>query len=180
MRSVDSKKEPQFTKKQNQSLSDPVSSVSIKLSYFMKALFLANIAVTFLLTGLIWLVQLVNYPSFAYWGERINEAHQFHSTRISIIVVPLMLIELGTSLVLVAMATQFRWAHIAGLVCVLLVWVVTFVWIVPIHNNLPTSDNLTEVVQQLVNLNLVRTILWTTKATIGFYMLYSVINDRGM
>jgi len=180
MRSVDSKKESQFTKKQNQSRSVTVCSESIRQSNFMKALFLANIASTFMLTGIIWLVQLVHYPSFAYWGERVRDAHQFHSARISLIVVPLMLIELGTSLYLVTQASPFRWAHGVGLVCVVMVWVLTFAWIVPIHNVLPASGNLEMLVQKLVNLNLIRTIMWTIKAAIGFYILFSVINYRDL
>ena len=67
----------------------------------MDLLFFLNVISAFLLTGVIWTIQIVHYPSFHYIDKlSFTNFHHFHERRISIIVMPLMLIELTTSTVL--------------------------------------------------------------------------------
>ena len=67
----------------------------------MDFLFFLNVISAFLLTGVIWTIQLVHYPSFHFIDKlSFTNFHNFHERRISIIVMPLMLIELITSIAL--------------------------------------------------------------------------------
>lgn len=134
--------------------------------------FLVNSACSLFLCGLIWLVQLVHYPSFHFADEaRFKEFHTFHSQRISIIVIPVMIIELITSGVL-------WWNYPAsnlysiGFYLVILIWASTAIFSVPTHNKLQDGKN-TTVINSLVNTNWIRTILWTLKALLVIYLLFS-------
>ena len=43
-----------------------------------------NLAITYVLVGLIWTIQLVHYPAFTYVeNQRFTEFEQFHAKRIS-------------------------------------------------------------------------------------------------
>lgn len=122
-----------------------------------------NELVNWALFGLIWIVQLVHYPSFRYVSsDRFVAFHQHHTRSISLIVLPLMLIELGLGMVLV---WQSDWGgrYIMALVLVGLIWASTFLIQVPDHNALGEGkDDL--LIDRLVKTNWIRTILWTAKA----------------
>ncbi len=122
-----------------------------------------NVAVNWTLVGLIWVIQLVHYPTFAYVdNSNFLQFHAHHSKSISIIVMPLMLIELALA---TYFAYQNQWNFIAltPLLFVLLIWASTFFIQVPIHQKLGQGKNLV-LIQKLVNTNWIRTIFWTIKA----------------
>jgi hypothetical protein len=122
-----------------------------------------NVAVSWTLVGLIWVIQLVHYPTFAYVdNSNFLQFHAHHSKSISIIVMPLMLIELALA---TYFAYQNQWNFIAltPLLFVLLIWASTFFIQVPIHQKLGQGKNLV-LIQKLVNTNWIRTIFWTIKA----------------
>lgn len=138
---------------------------------------LTNAASTLALTGLIWTVQLVHYPAFHYVSPDDFKAFEaFHRRAISFVVIPLMLAELGTSLVLL----QWRPAPIPvvavilGCLATLLLWVVTFTVQVPLHNRLMNAKN--EIaIQRLVTGNWLRTFLWSLRASLVLWMLFAVL-----
>jgi hypothetical protein len=122
-----------------------------------------NVAVNWTLVGLIWVIQLVHYPTFAYVdNSNFLQFHAHHSKSISIIVMPLMLIELALA---TYFAYQNQWNFIAltPLLFVLLIWASTFFIQVPIHQKLGQGKNLV-LIQKLVNTNWIRTVFWTIKA----------------
>lgn len=122
-----------------------------------------NQAISWGLLVLIWVVQLVHYPSFAYIDERQFEAfHQHHTRSISYIVLPLMLLELGMAGIL-TLQYNFQWNYIVPLIIVLLIWGSTFLIQVPDHNSLAAGKDLSTI-QRLVHTNWIRTVLWTLKA----------------
>jgi hypothetical protein len=143
----------------------------------MKALFLTNIVCSLFLTGLIWVVQLVHYPSFQFWGSRMAEAHAFHSLRISVIVVPVMMLELASSFALSMSAIPYKGWHQLGLVMVLLIWAITFFYIVPVHNVIPYVDAPGLSIQKLVSLNVWRTVFWSLKSLVGIYLLWQYLSS---
>jgi hypothetical protein len=127
---------------------------------------------TWALFGLIWTVQLVHYPGFHFVKE--TEAlrfHEFHSSRITIVVLPLMVLELACAVLLLKQrfGTQDLWCWI-NLGTVLAVWVATFSVSVPIHNKLgvDASSWTTAVIKTLVDTNWIRTVLWTVRAALVF------------
>jgi hypothetical protein len=116
--------------------------------------------VTAILVGLIWTVQVVHYPSFAFVEKsRFSEFETFHSLRISVIVMPLMLTELGSALWLLGRGERVY--YISGAV-LLLIWAVTFFVSVPCHKSLAKGFDAQQW-RRLVASNWLRTLGWSTR-----------------
>ncbi len=122
---------------------------------------ISHLAVSWALFGLIWTVQLSHYPSFHFIAEDQWQAfHEHHRGSITLIVMPLMLFELALAFWL---TYQYGWKWSIPLMMVLAIWASTFFISVPLHGKLGLGKN-TEVIQQLVTTNWIRTFLWTAKA----------------
>lgn len=118
---------------------------------------LGQLASTLPLVGVIWTIQVVHYPLFGSVGESgFTGYHARHSTRISVVVIPLMLVELATTIGRVAVGSG-SWS---GLVPVLVVWATTFLISVPLHNRLGTGFD-PRAHRALVITNWIRTAAWT-------------------
>ncbi len=121
------------------------------------------------MTGLIWVIQLVHYPSFRYVDSSgFREFHQHHTKWTGVIVVPVMLGELITSFLLFLSGSWLS-ANSIGFYVVAALWLVTFFIQVPLHNKL-TGGKDKNVINRLVQSNWVRTALWTAKAGINFWV----------
>jgi hypothetical protein len=128
----------------------------------MDLLFFLNVISAFLLTGVIWTIQIVHYPSFHYIDKlSFTNFHHFHERRISIIVMPLMLIELTTSTVLY-INNMSSIVFALNLLIVVLIWCSTFFVQVPIHSILSQKKD-KKLIEKLVNTNWIRTFLWSMR-----------------
>ena len=131
---------------------------------------LLTLASSWALFGLIWTVQLVHYPSFRYVPD-FTEFHGHHTSSISLIVAPLMVVELAVSAWL-AYRAGFTLLWLVPLLLVLAIWAVTFLRAIPLHESL--SDLRDEaLIESLIAVNWPRTILWTVKAlwvSVGFVL----------
>ena len=128
----------------------------------MDLLFFLNVISAFLLTGVIWTIQIVHYPSFHYIDKlSFTNFHHFHERRISIIVMPLMLIELTTSTALY-INNMSSIVFALNLLIVLLIWCSTFFVQVPIHSILSQKKD-KKLIEKLVNTNWIRTFLWSMR-----------------
>lgn len=137
----------------------------------MSLIFILNLFSSFFLCGLIWTVQIVHYPYFIYTDEtKFSNAMTFHKKRVSYIVIPVMFTELLTSFWLVFNSAEQIVFHAAGLVVVLLIWLITFLLQVPLHSSLTSQYN-SVTIQQLVRSNWWRTLLWSLKSVIGVLLL---------
>ena len=132
-----------------------------------RSLLFAQLATTLPLCGLIWTIQIVHYPLFSVVGsEAFSAYHAEHSRTISILVIPLMLVELAAAL------AWLRWSPteagplvVVGAVLVALIWLSTFALQVPIHGAL--SGGLEgELVNRLVATNWIRTLAWTGRSAL--------------
>ena len=96
---------------------------------------LLHAIVTFLLTGLIWVIQLVHYPMFQFLdSQAYSKAMSFHQQRISIIVVPLMLFELLSGVYLAhAQWSSLARFHSINIALIVIIWIHTFGLMVPFH-----------------------------------------------
>lgn len=138
------------------------------LSSLTPLLFQLHLFSCFAMTGAIWLVQLVVYPLFAYFADdKLAAAHALHSNNITLIVGPLMLVELFTALYLVVAtdAPLPRWWLVLNLVLVLVLWGHTFFVAVPLHNRLTVAES-AMIVPALVRANWTRTLLWSVRAIV--------------
>ena len=125
-------------------------------------LLLVSLIATWYMTGLCWLVQAVVYPQFGRVAVAEFVAyHKAHTTWISPVVLPMMVIELATAVALVVRSPQDRVFQLA-LLLVAVVWVNTFAMAVPKHNTLRHGHDAT-VIRRLVRVNWVRTLAWTAR-----------------
>ncbi|MGY8809062.1 MAG: hypothetical protein ACKVLG_03845 [Fidelibacterota bacterium] len=128
----------------------------------MNFLFFLNTISAFLLTGVIWTIQLIHYPSFHYIDKlSFVNFHKFHEWRISIIVMPLMIVELITSIVLYMNDTSSL-IFALNLAIIVLIWCSTFFIQVPIHAILSSGKD-KKMIEKLVKTNWIRTFLWTIR-----------------
>lgn len=130
---------------------------------------LAHAAATWFMVGLIWFVQVVHYPLFpgvgrAGWGA-YSSRHQKLTT---LVVGPVMLVELVTSLLLLAMRPGAL--TIAGAVLLGLVWASTFFVQVPLHARLERGHD-AAIMRKLVATNWARTALWTARGAIALVLV---------
>jgi len=138
-------------------------------------LLLSNIFATLFMTGLIWFVQAVHYPGFAkITSANFKSYHHFHVTRTAFVVIPPMLVELGTSIWLTLAFEKLQLLNAVGLSLVIGVWLSTFALQVRLHNKL--QDQWLEYdIFKLVITNWIRTVLWSLKAILGFYILIRIV-----
>ncbi len=126
---------------------------------------------TWAMTGVIWMVQLVQYPGFGRVGRADFAAfHAHHCRSIGFVVGPLMVVELLTA-VLLAWAGQPAWFWQAMLGVLLVIWLSTGCWQGPLHGRLAREGPRAELVRALVRGNWLRTVLWTVRAAglVWFY-----------
>jgi len=131
-------------------------------------LLLSNFASTWAMTGVIWTVQWVHYPLFASVGTDAFTRYQAsHVSRITPLVGPLMLAELGTSVALLAFRPPAASAPLlwSGLACVLVAWIATAAFSVPAHGVLGAGFD-AAAHDRLVSTNWIRTLAWTAHAAI--------------
>lgn len=136
----------------------------------LEPIFLINLVTSIFLCGLIWVIQLLHYPSFHFVDEtRFTTFHAFHNRRISIIVIPMMITELVTSGILWWNSTWWD-LNAIGFYLVTGIWIATFLLSVPIHGRLSGGKQNSEI-NLLINTNWIRTVLWSLKVTLSVLVL---------
>ena len=141
----------------------------------MSSIFIINLVISLIATGLIWTIQRVHYPSMKFIPEeKFTAYHTFHSQRISILAIPIMLIELFTSLGLFYQnGSSYNHIFTINLILVISIWISTFLIQVPMHNTLSCAKN-ARVLNHLILSNWIRTILWTARSLL--MVLYLSVN----
>ncbi len=121
------------------------------------------------LVVLIWIVQIIIYPSFHFYAAKdLFIWHNKYTNLITFIVLPLMFIQLGTTGYITFKSGTTL--HIIQLVLIILIWISTFAQAVPLHNKIANdTDGLVYTISQLVKVNWIRTILWTIIFILSFY-----------
>ena len=128
---------------------------------------------TVFMAGVIWTIALVHYPSFPFVAaERFAAFHQFHSARISIVVILPMCLELATALWLAGRDRTATTVVVALLTVA--IWVTTFAVVVPNHNALGDGGADEAVIRRLIMTNWIRTALWTIKIPFVIALMRSV------
>jgi len=139
----------------------------------MTAVFLIHFVATLMMSGAIWIVQVVHYPLFSRVGSeyfRVYEAD--HQTRITAVVAPLMVTEFVTAIMLVVWEAPggiSSWMPVAGLVLICAIWLSTFFVQVPLHTALGKAFD-ASVHRRLVATNWIRTLAWTARAALVVWM----------
>jgi hypothetical protein len=122
----------------------------------------ANLAVSWGLFVLIWLVQLIIYPGFHRISpEDFPAYHKWYAKRISYIVLPLMITELVIAADWV-IEDSYSIISVFSICLIFIVWLSTFTLQVPIHSRLKTGKS-DELIWRLVKTNWIRTVAWSVK-----------------
>tara|TARA_R110002050_G_scaffold251642_1_gene389908 strand:- start:1221 stop:1637 length:417 start_codon:yes stop_codon:yes gene_type:complete len=123
---------------------------------------------------LIWMVQLVIYPSFSYYKqEDLFKWHETYTKRIAVIVIPLMLGQLITSSIQIY--TNLDFYTITSSLLVFGVWLSTFLLFVPLHTNLSKREEVELSIKKLKLHNWLRTILWSLIFIVTFYLKFRTL-----
>ena len=145
---------------------------------------LLHVAATWALVGLIWVVQLVQYPGFELVrGGGLIAFHEHHCARVAWVVGPLMGVELLTGIALwwerpVGLSDA---SLAASLVLLAVNWVWTGAVAVPLHARIgaraETPESRAE--RKLVAANWVRTLAWTGRGLWGLFVVRAVFAAAG-
>jgi len=130
------------------------------------------------MTGIIWFVQLVQYPSFAQADSAsFADFHAHHSSSISLIVAPLMIAEAisGVAFLWAPLRVQTSWQIWLGIGLIAFIWASTFLLQVPAHRQLDSGFDEASW-QMLVRSNWLRTIAWSARAGLVTYWLHQTLD----
>jgi multidrug transporter EmrE-like cation transporter len=138
---------------------------------------LIQVATTWAMTGIIWFVQLVQYPSFAQVDPTSFQAfHAHHSSAISFIMAPLMVLEALSAFAFLwaPLRVQSSWQIWLGIGLVIVIWASTILLQVPAHSRLGSGFD-EDSWRLLVSSNWVRTVAWSARAGLVTYWLYETL-----
>ncbi len=114
----------------------------------------------------LWLVQLIIYPSFLRCELiALVDWHRSYTARVAWVIIPLMF----TQLPLVAWITwqQGGGYNYAALGALVVCWLLTFGVSVPLHRRIDRGDTSASTVERLIQTNWPRTFLWTLAFVFG-------------
>lgn len=119
-----------------------------------------RIIVDFGLLTMIWIVQLIIYPGFRFYGRKnLINWHQYYLPKFSMIAAPLMIIQLNIAAY--SFFSETNWELIVYLLLVISTWISTFLYFVPLHRNLTKQVNMSESARRLESGNWWRTLQWS-------------------
>ena len=137
------------------------------------ALLIAQAITSFGMFGLIWLIQLAHYPLQVHVPDDRFVAYQAsHLWRVTLVVGPLMLLELIVAVWLVQLPLHGSMLLAAwiGIALVAIIWISTAVLQIPCHFKLERGRD-EAAIRKLVLTNWIRTLAWTGRAGIAAWML---------
>jgi hypothetical protein len=137
------------------------------MKHFYELTLTLNCLVSAYMFGLIWFVQVLQYPQFLnIRPEKFVEFHQQHTFWMGILVGPAMLIEFFAGFFLILNSLNFL--NSLNLCIVLGTWTLTFLISVPLHNRLAKGFDRNAILR-LVATNWPRSFLWSLKFSLAVY-----------
>ncbi|TXE16066.1 hypothetical protein ES692_14205 [Psychroserpens burtonensis] len=119
-----------------------------------------RVLLDFGLVVLIWIVQLLIYPSFKHFpSNALFKWHSRYTFNMALVVMPLMLGQL--SIYTIQIFLEQTLFSICGMLVVLTLWVSTFIQFVPLHQQISDNSFSNKTIDLLVSRNWIRTGLWT-------------------
>lgn len=120
------------------------------------------------MTGVIWIIQLIHYPSFRFIDfQKFSNFQKFHTTTITFVVGPMMTLEIFSALYLLIL-NDFSAFWIIQMIVLVAIWLCTAFLSVPLHTLLaqPHISDIErlQVTQILVKTNWPRTLLWSFRS----------------
>ncbi len=132
-------------------------------------LIVLHIVSTSIMVGVIWVMQLLHYPALLYVkNETFRQFQNFHMTKISIIVVPIMLIELVSGFIIYLQGER-SFEFLASFVLMIILWIMTGLIFTKFHSKLRKSKDI-RIINKMIFLNWYRTLFWSMRLIIIFLM----------
>ena len=124
---------------------------------------LVHLIMTAMMVSIIWLVQILHYPTFLYIDiDRYTEFQNFHMKNISYLIIPLMLLEFLTGFLLLFFVDEIDFYFSISFGLLVLIWLITALFFSKYHSAL--SNNYERgIILKLIRLNWVRTFFWTAR-----------------
>jgi hypothetical protein len=134
---------------------------------------ITQLAVTWILVGIMWFSQIVHYPLYRKIKEGFVEYERSHIQRSAFLVGPLMVIEAVTAFLLMSEVPEGPLTLLAGLnlIFLILIWLSTFLFQVSFHQKLSIHFS-PKLLRNLITSNWVRTTLWTLKGLLMVCIVY--------
>ncbi len=142
--------------------------------------YLANLASTWFMVGLIWFVQVVHYPLMSeVGGDRFAGYEAKHSAWTTWVVMPAMLLELGSAIALLFVRPSTMSAPLAwvGLALVAAAWLSTGLLQVPQHNRLLVAFD-ADAHALLESSNWLRTAAWSVRGVLLLVPLWLMLSKE--
>lgn len=139
----------------------------------LRTSFLIHLTVTYILLGIAIVTQFISYPLFEHVAESdFSDYHQVYLIRTVIIVTPLMLAEALTGLHLVIKIGDYRLHRLlrSGLILILTIWIVSFLFDLPNQFSLQHNFN-SSAITNIIIFNWFRIILWAIRGVIVAKMI---------
>lgn len=121
--------------------------------------------------GLILTTQVVSYPMFIKVEKDFPTYHNYYVNRISLIVVPVMIIEITLSIVLLFQIKSYL--TIIVFLLMLLISLCTFFIQVPIHDKLKYNFDIL-LSKKLIRTNWIRVFFWFLKCIVSFMLINTI------
>ena len=121
---------------------------------------ITRLVLDFGLFVLIWMTQLIIYPSFLFYpAKEILAWHERYTKAIAIIVLPLMLGQLSITIFQVFITQNIY--TFSSIVLVIFLWGITLLKFAPIHKQISLGKSSHKLLNNLTQSNWVRTVSWT-------------------
>jgi hypothetical protein len=109
---------------------------------------------------LIWMIQLIVYPSFLFYtAKELIAWHKIYTKAIALIVIPLMLGQLGIAIYQVFLVQNTY--TLTSIVLVVFLWGITLLKFAPMHQQISEGNTHVQLLKKLVQINWIRALIWT-------------------
>ena len=121
---------------------------------------------TSMMVAIIWIVQILHYPTFKFIDQKKYEEFQdFHMKRISYIIIPIMLVELSSGVIVLIIDSSLYTPFGVSLMLLIFIWILTALLFSKVHTYLLKGYD-EDSINKLIGLNWIRTVSWTIRLII--------------
>ena len=124
---------------------------------------------------LIWMIQLIVYPSFLFYtAKELIAWHKMYTKAIALIVIPLMLGQLG-----IAIYQVFHLQNtytLTSIVLVVFLWGITLLKFAPMHQQISEGNTHVQLLKKLVQINWIRALIWTILCAMSATSVFFLYN----
>lgn len=132
-----------------------------------------RLAIDFGLVVLIWMVQLLIYPGFKYFGSKgLSSWHRIYTRNMTFIVAPMMIIQLAIMVYFWIYYPAMLAPNILYTILVSLTWLTTMIFFIPMHANIDKNTTDLKLLNKLTNWNWMRVLLWNAILVLDLFLLY--------